>query len=167
MQKFIARHRPLVSSVLSGFDRLVFRGSLRALRHRGIYGFLHRASVRLLEFGKFAQETTERVKEAALTEARERERPVLYLESPRTSKEELARDLLQQHPLAEPGLICAFKAVEPCMRFEYHRSPKPEERGLQLRASKCLYICKYYLTPTSASCTCGSKPTSLLTCRCV
>ncbi len=43
MEKFIARHRALVSSVLSGFDRLVFRGSLRALRNRGIYGFLHRA----------------------------------------------------------------------------------------------------------------------------
>lgn len=147
MEKFIARHRSLVSTVLSGFDRLVFRGSLRALRNHGIYGFLHRAGVRLLEFGKFAQETTERVKEAALTEAHERKRPIVYLESPRTSKEELARDLLQQHPLAEPGLICAFKAVEPCMRFEYHRSSQPDERGLQLRASKCLYIYKYYLDP--------------------
>lgn len=147
MEKFIAHHRALVSSVLSGFDRLVFRGSLRALRHCGIYGFLHRAGVRLLEFGKFAQETTERVKEAALREAHERERPVLYLESPRTSKEDLARDLLQQHPLAQPGLICAFKTVEPCMRFEYHRSPKLDERGLHLRAGKCLYIYKYYLDP--------------------
>ena len=147
MEQFIARHRALVSSVLSGFDRLVFRGSLRALRNRGIYGFLHRTGVRLLEFGKFAQETTERVKDAALTEAQERGRPVLYLQSPRVSKEQLARDLLRQHPLAEPGLICAFKTVEPCMRFEYHRSPERNERGLHLRASKCLYIYKYYLDP--------------------
>src|SRR6185503_14704704 len=123
MERFIARHRALVSSVLSGFDRLVLRGSLRALRsHLGIYGFLARAGVRLLDFGKFAQETTERVKDAALAEARERGRPVLYLASPRTSKEDLARELLRQQPLAEPGLICAFKAIEPCMRFEYHRS---------------------------------------------
>ena len=147
MQQFIARHRALVSSVLSGFDRLVFRGSLRALRHLGIYGFLQRSGVRLLDFGKFAQATTERVKEAALAEATEHGRPVLYLNSPRTSKEELARDLLRQQPLAEPGLICTFKAVEPCMRFEYHRSPERTDRGLKLRAGKCLFIYHYYLHP--------------------
>lgn len=147
MQKFIARHRALVSSVLSGFDRLVFRGSLRALRHRGIYGFLHRAGVRLLDFGKFAPETTERVKAAALAEAAECGRPVLYLDSPKTSKEDLARDLLRQQPLVQPGLICTFKAVEPCMRFEYHRSAEPNDRGLRLRAGKCLFIYNYYLHP--------------------
>jgi hypothetical protein len=147
MEKFIARHRTVVSSVLSGFDRLVFRGSLRALRHLGIYGFLHRAGVRLLDFGKFAEATTNRVKGAALAEAHERARPVLYLNSPRISKEDLARDLLRQHPLTDPGLICAFKAIEPCMRFEYHRSSEPSERGLKLRTGKCLFIYKYYLHP--------------------
>lgn len=147
MKRFIARHAALVTCVLSGFDRLVLRGSLRALRHCGIYGFLDRAKVRLLEFGRFAQETTERVKAAALAEAQECGRPVVYLDSPRTSNEELARDLLRQHPLVEPGLICAFKAVEPCMRFEYHRSPERNERGLKLRAGKCLYLYNYYLHP--------------------
>lgn len=62
MEKFIARHAARVTSVLSGFDRLVFRGLLRALRHRGIRTFLERAGVRLLDFGAFAQQTTERVK---------------------------------------------------------------------------------------------------------
>ena len=38
MKRFVARHAALVTSVLSGFERLVFRGSLRALRHCGIYG---------------------------------------------------------------------------------------------------------------------------------
>ena len=57
MKKFIARHAAVVTSVLSGFDRLVFRGYLRALRHRGIRTFLDRAGVRLLEFGDFASGT--------------------------------------------------------------------------------------------------------------
>jgi hypothetical protein len=100
-----------------------------------------------VDFGKFAQETTERVKDAALAEAHERGRPIVYLDSPRTSKEDLARELLRQQPLAEPGLICAFKAVEPCMRFEYHRSPDRKQRGLRLRVGKCLHIYKYYLDP--------------------
>src|ERR1700692_632782 len=136
MMKFIARHGALVSSVLSGFDRLVFRGLLRSLRHRGIHRFLDATGVRLLDFGAFAKETTERVKQASLAEAEQSQRPVVYLESARTSKEDLARELLAKHPLAEPGLICALTTVEPCMRFEYHRSPDPKQRGLKLRPSK-------------------------------
>lgn len=147
MEKFIARHAARVSSMLSGFDRLVFRGLLRALRHRGIRTFLDRAGVRLLDFGTFAQETTERVKRASLAEAERTQRPVVYLESPRTSKEDLARALLANQPLAAPGLICALTAVEPCMRFEYHRSPNPKARGLKLRPSKCLHVYKYYQHP--------------------
>jgi hypothetical protein len=134
--------------VLSGFDRLVFRGLLRALRHRGIHRFLDATGVRLLDFGTFAQKTTERVKAAALAEAERANRPVVYLESSRTSKEEVARELLAKQPLAQPGLICALTTVEPCMRFEYHRSPNPKQRGLKLRPSKCLHVYKYYQHPT-------------------
>jgi len=148
MTKFIARHAALVSSVLSGFDRLVFRGLLRSLRHRGIHRFLDATGVRLLDFGTFAQKTTERVKRAALAEAERIQRPVVYLESSRTSKEDVARELLAKQPLAQPGLICALTTVEPCMRFEYHRSPNPQERGLKLRPSKCLHVYKYYQHPT-------------------
>ncbi|MGD0949497.1 MAG: hypothetical protein ABSA52_18980 [Candidatus Binatia bacterium] len=148
MEKFIARHAALVSSVLSGLDRLVFRGLLRSLRHRGIRTFLDRAGVRLLDFGSFAQKTTERVKAAALAEAERAQRPVIYIESARASKEDRARELLAHHPLTEPGLICALRTVEPCMRFEYHRSPDPKQRGLKLRPSKCLHIYKYYQHPS-------------------
>ena len=147
MRQFIARHAAVVTSVLSGFDRLVFRGYLRALRHRGIRTFLDRAGVRLLEFGDFASATTERVKQASLAEAERAQRPVVYVESSRTSKEDLARELLAKHPLTQPGLICALTTVEPCMRFEYHRAANPKDRGLKLRPSKCLHIYKYYQHP--------------------
>lgn len=148
MEKFVARHASKIAHVLSGFDRLVFRGSLRSLRHRGIRTFLDLAGVRLLDFGDYALKTTARVKSAALAEAEERGRPIVHLQSPRTSKEELARELLAKHPLTEPGLICALTAVEPCMRFEYHRSADLKERGLKLQPSKCLHVYKYYLHPT-------------------
>ena len=149
MQKFIARHRPLVSCVLSGFDRLVFRGSLRHLRSpRGIYGVLDRAGVRQVDFGQFAEHTTERVIEAALKEAKTQKRPILFLESSRLRKEDVAREFLQKHPLEGPGLICALEAVEPCMRFVYHRSADPQERGFRLKPSKCKHIYKYYRHPT-------------------
>jgi hypothetical protein len=149
MKSFVARHASLVTNTLSGFDRLVFRGTLLPLvRDRGMYTFLYKAGVRLLDFKKFAVETSERVKRAALAVAERRGRPVRYLESPKASKEDLARRLLAEHPLAKPGLVCAFKAVEPCMSFEYHRSPDPKQRGLKLRPRKCLHVYNYFVHPT-------------------
>jgi hypothetical protein len=149
VEQFVARHAPFVTSTLSGFDRLVFRGVLQPLvRDGGMFTFLCRSGVRLLDFKKFVVETSECVKAAALEPAERRERPVRYLDSPKVSKEDLARRILDEHPLDGPGLICAFKAVEPCMSFEYHRSPDPRERGLRLRPSKCLHVYQYWVHPT-------------------
>jgi hypothetical protein len=149
MKAFLARYAPLVTSTLSGFDRIVLRGHLLPL-HRargGMAVFLGRAKVGLLGFKDFALKTSERVKNAALAEAERKGRPILYVESSSTSKEDLARKLLKEHPLEGSGLICTLKALEPCMSFEYHRSPDPSQRGLKLRPRKCLHVYKYYCHP--------------------
>ncbi len=147
MERFLARFRSFVTGVLSGFDRLVFRGSLLPLiRRGGMYFFLEAAEVRLLGFKDFVIATSEQVKNASLAEAREFDRPVRYLESPRINKEGLARQLLAKHPV-EQGLICVLTALEPCMTFKYQRSQNRDERGLRLRPSKCLHIYKYFLHP--------------------
>jgi hypothetical protein len=147
VERFVARYRSLVTAVLSGFDRLVFRGHLLPLmRDGGMYFFLEAAGVRLLDFGRFVLATTERVQQAALAEARQLNRPVHYLESPSVDKEAFARKILAEHPV-ERGLICVLKAVEPCRTFEYHRSSNRDERGLRLRANKCLHLYKYFLHP--------------------
>jgi len=147
MDQFIARFPSLITAVLSGFDRLVFRGSLLPLfRDRGMFCFLQAAGVRLLDFKKFVTATTDRVKRAALAEAHTLGRPIRYLESPRINKEKLAKQILAQDPV-EDGLICVFTTLEPCMTFEYHRSQNRDERGLRLRPGKCLHLYKYILHP--------------------
>ena len=147
MDRFVSRFKGQVTGVLSGFDRLVFRGSLiELIRDNGMYAFLNRAGVRLLDFKEFVVETSEAVKQAALAEAHKHARPIRYLESSSISKEDFARKLLAEHPV-DKGLIGALTAVEPCMSFEYHRSPDPRERGLKLRRRKCLHVYKYLLHP--------------------
>lgn len=147
MKSFIARFRSQVTAVLSGFDRLVFRGTLLPLmRQYGMFHFLEQAGVRLLDFKKYVLITSERVKAAALEDVRKLDRPQLYLHSSGTSKEDLARKLLAQHPVQE-GLVCAFTTVEPCMSFEYHMSQDRRERGLRLVPRKCLHVYKYFLHP--------------------
>lgn len=147
MEGFVSRFKSQITGVLSGFDRLVFRGTLIPLvRDRGMHVLLARAGVRLLDFKGYALKTSERVRDAALAEAREAGRPVQYLERSSTDKEDLARHLAAKHPV-DNGLICALTTVEPCMSFEYHRSPNPKERGLLLRPRKCLHVYKYFLHP--------------------
>ncbi len=119
---------------------------LPLVMERGMHTLLARAEVRLLDFKKYALSTSEAVKEASLREAEKNQRPVRYLQSAATNKEALVKTLLHEHPI-ERGLICAFRTVEPCMSFEYHRSADPTDRGLKLRPRKCLHIYKYYLHP--------------------
>jgi hypothetical protein len=147
LDKFIARYRALVTGVLSGFDRLVFRGSLLPLvRDGGMFFFLERAGIRLLDFKSYVLSTSERVKATAFAQASRLGRPVRYLESSATDKEQFVRRLLAEHPV-DRGLICVLTAVEPCMSFEYHRSPNRNERGLKRRPRKCLHLYKYFLHP--------------------
>ena len=147
MEKFVSRFGSAVTAVVSGFDRLVFRGTLLPLvMERGMHTLLARAGVRLLDFKRYAFTTSERVREASLHEALEHDRPVRYLQWSGTDKEALAHRLLQEHPI-EGGLVCALRTLEPCMSFEYHRSADRNERGLRLRPRKCLHIYKYYLHP--------------------
>jgi hypothetical protein len=59
---FLARFASLVTCTLAGFDRLVFRGTLLPLVQRGgMFAFLCRSGVRLLDFKTFVLETSERV----------------------------------------------------------------------------------------------------------
>jgi hypothetical protein len=144
VDRFVAKFAEQITGVLSGFDRLVFRGSLIPLmRAGGMFFFLRAAGVLLLDFKRYVLATTERLKHASLAEAHARDRPIRYLESPTINKELLARQLLAEHPV-EDGLICVFTALEPCMTFEYHRSQNRDERGLRLRPSKCLHLYHYY-----------------------
>lgn len=147
MLKFLSRFESLVTGVLSGFDRLVFRGTLLPLMvRRGMHAHLFEAGVRLLDFKDYALKTSERVKGAALAETRAAARPVLYLPSSRDSKEEIAQNFLAEQP-TEQGPICALTAVEPCRSFEYHRSKDTDERGLRLANRKCLHVYQYRVHP--------------------
>lgn len=147
METFLSHYQSVITGVLSGFDRLVFRGSLLPLiRDGGMFVFLKRAGVRLLDFKKFVLSTSERVKKASLADAHEHGRPIQPVFSSVASKEELARRLLREHPLTE-GLICVLTSLEPCMSFEYHLSADRNERGLKLRPRKCVHLYKYFLHP--------------------
>ncbi len=82
MNRFIQKHEKDVIGVLSGFDRLVLRGTLRAIAYpEGLKRYLWKVQVLLKDFKKHALEVTERIKEAASRAALATGRPNRYLDS--------------------------------------------------------------------------------------
>jgi hypothetical protein len=119
---FIQKHAALITGILSGFDRLVFRGTIRGLAYvDGMRKYLSHSGILLKDFGDHAVATTARVKTAATACAAEFGRPNIYLESARTSKEDLARDIARRDHIKD-GLVCVLTAVEPCSSYDIFRN---------------------------------------------
>jgi hypothetical protein len=146
-QKFIAKFNRLIQGVLSGPDRMVLRGSLRAIQYGfGMMGYLWHKQVPLTAFGQHAQQLTQQIKEASVAEARRLQRPVQYLNSSKIGKKALAEQIAQRDRKGN-GLICVLSCVEPCLSFEV--GPNAEKRKLELkhRLRKCLFLYHYWMHP--------------------
>ena len=147
MHEFIAKHQDKITGTLSGFDRLVFRGTLRSIAHdQGMKRYLWANQVLLKDFGSHVERVSRRLKEASLAETEALGRPVKYLPSSQVSKEEIARRIATQEGIRD-GLVCVLSCVEPCWSFEIHRNREKKKLELEPRYRKCLFLYHYWMHP--------------------
>ena len=147
MKEFVQRHAANVIGTLSGFDRLLFRGTLRRIANAaGLSSFLSYTGVLLKEFGDYSMKVTERVKEACEGVAREAGRPVQYLSDPSVRKEDVARQIAGRDGVKQ-GTVCVLSAVEPCWSFEIHRNRAAKRLELRSKQRRCLYLYHYAIHP--------------------
>lgn len=147
MDSFIQRYDDQVTGQLSGWDRLVFRGTLRMLCFvDGMSGYLSRAGVLLKDFGEHAQAMTGHLIEASLAAAEEAGRPVEYLASPKVRKDQYAQNILLDDSI-EDGLICVLTCVEPCKTYEIYRNRDKKILELKPRMRKCKFLYHYWIDP--------------------
>ena len=147
MEQFLSKHARAVIGTLSGFDRLVFRGTLRFLAHHtGMVGYLWSMGVRLQAFAEHAEELTRRLKDASQALALGTNRPIRYLASSAINKEEIAREIARADGI-EQGLICILTAVEPCLSFEVVRDRAAKQVRIEPRQRKCLFLYHYQIHP--------------------
>ena len=147
MKQFITKHQESVSGVLSGWDRILFRGTYRILCvASGMMEYLWHAGVLLKEFGAHAEAMTRMLLDASLEAARRHERPIVYLPSSSTRKEDVAGALLRDNPI-DAGLVCVLKCVEPCMSYEIYRNRQQKKLELRVKRRKCLHLYHYILDP--------------------
>src|SRR5215208_7120244 len=108
MQGFIQRHTDEISGVLSGFDRVRLRGTLRWLSNpRGMQNYLSCVSVLLKDFKEWAMDCTTRIRRASQCLAHSAGRPFHYLNSSTVRKEELVERIATEDHV-ESGLICVL-----------------------------------------------------------
>lgn len=147
MEGFVSRHAEAVIGTLCGFDRLVFRGTLRRLAVvAGLRSYLWASGVLLKDFAAHASGLSARLKAASQARCERTGRPLRYLASSALSKEQVARAIAAQDGV-ERGLICVLSAVEPCLSYEIARERSSRRLVLTPRRRKCLHLYHYMLDP--------------------
>ena len=128
MNHFLQRHASSVTGMLSGFDRIRFRGTIRLLANEsGLGAVMSFLGVLLKDFKAFAMGLSEELKAASLAMALSANRPVRYLASAHARKEDVARQIAREDGI-DKGLICVLTAVEPCWSFHVRREAVQKKR---------------------------------------
>lgn len=147
MQRFIQRFENNVIGILTGFDRLVFRGTLRRIAYLvGMKDFVWHNKILFKDFGDYAQAISKRLKDQSIEFAEKQNREYIYLSSGKIDKEAIARKQQAKHNIQE-GLIAVLGSVELCKSYYVHPNPEKNRLELGIRERKCLHLYHYWLDP--------------------
>ena len=147
MKRFIQRFSDQVIGTLSGFDRVLLRGSLPGLSTNSrMRDFLYQNHVLLRDFVQYSKRVTAQLKQVSEQTAKRKDRPFIYVPSPQTNKEEIALKVLKEHPI-DKGLICMLSCVEPCWTYEVVAYRETKKIQMRTRHRMCLHIYHYMIHP--------------------
>jgi hypothetical protein len=147
LNRFIEKYSDKINGVLSGFDRLVIKGTIKALSYTaGMMNYLYNIGVLLKDFGEYVEEKSKMLKEASFNLAEMLKRPIKYLPSSKRSKEEIAKDIAYKDNITG-GLVCLLTCVEPCISYYIRRDRESKKLILEPKERKCLHIYQYWIDP--------------------
>jgi hypothetical protein len=145
MERFLERQRDRIVGVLSGPDRVLFRGTLASIRRfEGMAKFVRSQGVLYKEFGSYARSLSEAILARARDIAARAGRPLQYVTSTRVSKEDLVRQIMERDGITR-GLICVLTCVEPCQTYTVRKNRSTRRLELAIRESKCTHVYYYWI----------------------
>jgi hypothetical protein len=143
METFLQRFGGLVLGILSGFDRLIFKGKLRPLyAPGGMDRYLLGNHVRFLDFRRHVEAVTQQLLDASLVAEAKRRGCFQYLSSCQVSKDKVARTY-DARPPADDGLVCVLQCVEPCWSFDLDKAADGKLTVVG-KQRKCSFLYHYY-----------------------
>lgn len=144
MNEFISRYKDQIGGVISGFDRLVFRGNLSLNHEAGMKGYLWANGIAWKDYVNHVSEVSQRVKQASLAWIEAGKRPVRYLASGKENKQEMARAIALRDRITS-GPVCAFTAVEPCFSWRVTGNRQTQKLQLLRGMRQCLFVYHYWI----------------------
>jgi hypothetical protein len=143
MKSFVQRHGEQILGVLSGFDRLRLRGSLRLFTSEGgVLTWLQQAGLAVKDFFNWAEGLTKRLRRRTEQAATAVGRPVQYLDR-FVNKEEFVAKIRAERGVAQNGLVAVLSTLEACRSFERRGGPDAQP-GLRRKMRKCLHYYFYW-----------------------
>lgn len=148
MNVFVAKFRDMIKGIITGFDRIVFKGSMLPLTHAaGAMSFCQSHGIRNKDFKRWAMDQTALVVDAAHRYAVQHGgrgiQPIVFS---KTRKEELAHRCQQEEGIAS-GLIGVWSAVESCWSYRAQYSAQAGHPLLRKEWMKCKHLYFYFDHP--------------------
>lgn len=136
-----------IVGILSGFDRLVFRGSIRRLCYlQGMFSFLCQNKVLLKNFKAFSLEQTHAIRSSLEAYCASQGQQLQYLNSSSAKKEDIAREH-QRNLGIRDGFIGAWGCVEPCRTYTVRGNRETKHLDLVSHFGQCLHLYTYWDHP--------------------
>jgi hypothetical protein len=145
MNALVQRLGAIVKGVLSGFDRIVFKGSILPLMHvQGVRNFLQHKRILNKDYKDWMTDVSQRiVKDAKTYCQQETGEGITWIPSSAARKEKLARER-QEATGIETGLIGVWSATESCMTYKAHFSSQHGFPQMKKEWSKCKHLYFYH-----------------------
>ena len=144
MRELVARFGKAVKGVLTGFDRIVFKGTILPLAHaEGAMSFLRWRGVLNRDYKKWMQAQTDALVAAVDRYAQEQSGwPITHLNTWRMDKEDLARKRQSQTGI-ETGLIGVWSCLESCWSYRARYCAEKGYPQLHRYTTQCKHLYLY------------------------
>jgi hypothetical protein len=147
MKRFIERFRSSILGVLSGFDRLMFRGHLEGLVYpKGLMNYLWERRVLWKDFASWAKERTDALKARTEEDAARLGQEVVRIARPSDKKEKLARKVQLTQGITD-GTVAFFSCLEPCQIWKVRGNRKARKLVPVWSRGQCLHLYRYIDDP--------------------
>ncbi len=145
MKKLVARFGKAVKGVLTGFDRIVFKGTILPLAHEdGAMSFLGARGALNRDYKKWMLAQTDALVKAVDRYATEQSgKPIVPLSTWRADKEQPARKRQGQTGV-DSGLIGAWSCLESCWSYRAHYCAEKGYRQLHRYTTQCKHLYLYF-----------------------
>lgn len=147
MKRFLEKYENNIQGVISGFDRLIFRGGIRSLMYEaGMASYLNYKRILLKDFKTHAPVISQQLVNKAKIYTEKEARPFTYLQGYTKGKEAIAREIAMEDGIKE-GLVCVFSTLENCNSYKVVGNRSTQKLELKRNKTKCRHLYYYWVDP--------------------